>query len=122
MSPSANSSDMRMFSRWLNCCSLSYVSVRRSCSTLESVETGMPVRSLICLSVQSLRARSLRRSVPSVACLDFMPHRIAEVGLKPDLQLILQTYGEEMKRQRHVRPDQAGSRQHRPADRERQLA
>src|SRR6185436_1452733 len=38
----------------------------------------MPVRSLISLSVQSLRALSLRSSVPSVGCFDFMAHRIAQ--------------------------------------------
>lgn len=65
-SGSANYSEMRIFSRWLSCTSLSYVRVSRSCSTLDSIDTGMLVRWLISLSVQRLRERSERSRLPSV--------------------------------------------------------
>src|SRR3546814_10383769 len=77
---------MRVLRRWLICSSLSEVSVRRSFSTFESVDNGMPQRSLISLSVQPLRARSERSRLPIVGCceviaLGFLRFvRVADVG------------------------------------------
>src|SRR3546814_11710416 len=67
---SANSSGVRMLRRLLICSSVSEYSGRRSCSTFESVDSGMPQRTLISLSVQPLHARSERSRLPIVGCCE----------------------------------------------------
>src|SRR3546814_11193630 len=75
-----------MLRRLLICSRLSEVSLRRSCSTFESVDSGMPQRSLISLSVQPLRARSERSRLPIVGCCEVIARgflrfvRVADVG------------------------------------------
>src|SRR3546814_6020061 len=55
-------------------------------STFESVDNGMPQRSLISLSVQPLRARSERSRLPIVGCCEVIARgflrfvRVADVG------------------------------------------